>query len=830
MNTQHESSQSHMAGSNLRLGKLWVPLLFGSSIALVTLVVWQGLVTQDRADVNRLLSTHAGSIQRAIQRDFEIRIPDLQRMADRWVMKGGTPKPEWEADAKNYLKDIPGFQALEWVDSNLVVRWIVPFEGNEGAKDLLLTFEGRRKMALEASLKSRHAVLTLPIDLVQGRKGFLIVFPLFIENRFDGFILGVFRIQEWINDVMKEFLISDWGVAIFVEGEEVFTSQPHPQRLALERAIDREFRVQNRLWNVRVWPLGSLLGETTSTLPTVAMIVGLFVAGLTGITIRMAQTARWRLKAVEVSNVKLENEVSAKEKAFEALRESEARLQAVLDGSSSVIYVKDLDGRYLLINRRFEMLFNLARDEINGLTDFDIFPPETAAEFQLNDRKALEAPEPLSIEETAPHLDGPHIYISNKFPFFNEAGEPYAICGISTDITIRKWGEEALRENLRLLGFDARISHILAHGENLHDILHGCTKTMVSDLGAAFARIWTLNEHEDMLELQASSGLYTHLDGTHSRVPVGQFKIGMIASECKPHLTNTVIGDSRVPEQEWAKRQGLVAFAGYPILLQGRAIGVMAMFARHPLPEFTLKMLESVADRIGLGIERKRTEKALQKSEHDLWDALNERTRISQDLHDNILQSLYAVGLLIVAAKKPSAEGHHTEVETYLDQSISQLNRAIEEIRKFIRSLYSGSGAKINLYEELTMLVQAMKLSNSTKFELFVDPDADQSLTNDQKTQVLNIAREALRNSCQHAQATGGLVRLALREQGFLFEVKDNGKGFYANAQRSKGFGMSNMGTRAQAIGGILTVRSSPNQGTHILVTVAQNEEIASDS
>ena len=244
-----------MAHSNRRQGKIWVPLLFGSSIALVTLVVWQGLVTQDRAAVNRLLSTHAGGIQRAIQRDFEIRIPELQRMADRWVMRGGTPKPEWEDDAKNYLKDTPGFQALEWVDSNLVVRWIVPFEGNEDAKDLLLTFEGRRKMALEASLKSRDVMVTQPIDLVQGRKGFLIFFPLFIENRFDGFILGVFRIQEWINDVMKEFLISNWGVAIFVEGEEVFTSQPHPQRLALERAIDREFRVQNRLWNVRVWPL-----------------------------------------------------------------------------------------------------------------------------------------------------------------------------------------------------------------------------------------------------------------------------------------------------------------------------------------------------------------------------------------------------------------------------------------------------------------------------------------------------------------------------------------------------------------------------------------------
>ena len=67
------------------------------------------------------------------------------------------------------------------------------------------------------------------------------------------------------------------------------------------------------------------------------------------------------------------------------------------------------------------------------------------------------------------------------------------------------------------------------------------------------------------MELQASAGIYTHINGPHARVPVGQFKIVLIAKERKPHLTNSVIGDPRVPEQEWARREGLVAFAGYPL-------------------------------------------------------------------------------------------------------------------------------------------------------------------------------------------------------------------------------------------------------------------------
>ena len=102
--------------------------------------------------------------------------------------------------------------------------------------------------------------------------------------------------------------------------------------------------------------------------------------------------------------------------------------------------------------------------------------------------------------------------------------------------------------------------------------------------------------------LRASAGKYTNLDGSHSRVPVGQLKIGQIANEKSPILTNAVIGDPRIPEQEWAKREGLVAFAGYPLLRNDEVLGVMALFSRQSLTDFTLKSLGIVADRITTAI------------------------------------------------------------------------------------------------------------------------------------------------------------------------------------------------------------------------------------
>jgi signal transduction histidine kinase/CheY-like chemotaxis protein len=148
----------------------------------------------------------------------------------------------------------------------------------------------------------------------------------------------------------------------------------------------------------------------------------------------------------------------------------------------------------------------------------------------------------------------------------------------------------------------------------LQELLKHCCEAVVHYLDAAFARVWTLNESGDVLELQASAGLYTHIDGGHARVPVGKFKIGLIAQERKPHLTNQVIGDALVSDQAWAESEGMVAFAGHPLIVEGRLMGVMGLFARRPLPQATLSTLETIAKTIAMGIRRIQVEKDLRSA------------------------------------------------------------------------------------------------------------------------------------------------------------------------------------------------------------------------
>ncbi len=158
-------------------------------------------------------------------------------------------------------------------------------------------------------------------------------------------------------------------------------------------------------------------------------------------------------RALREAHDELEARVEARTRE---LMETQRRLRDIMDFSSAVIYLKDTEGRFLFINKHFEALFKVSAEAVVGKTDHDLFPKEMADAFRENDRRVLEAGAPVEFEEIAPHPDGPHTYISMKFPLRDTAGVPYGVCGISTDITERVQGEMALK------GARARLETLLA--------------------------------------------------------------------------------------------------------------------------------------------------------------------------------------------------------------------------------------------------------------------------------------------------------------------------------------------------------------------------------
>jgi len=138
-------------------------------------------------------------------------------------------------------------------------------------------------------------------------------------------------------------------------------------------------------------------------------------------------------------------DVTARRAAEQALAENQKKLKALMDHSPNLIFMKDLEGRYLQINKRFEQVFHVSKSHVIGATDQEIFSTEQAAQFQGHDQLVLQARASIEVEETATHDDGIHTSLVHKFPLQDQSGAVYAIGGIATDITDRKRIENELR-------------------------------------------------------------------------------------------------------------------------------------------------------------------------------------------------------------------------------------------------------------------------------------------------------------------------------------------------------------------------------------------------
>jgi PAS domain S-box-containing protein len=317
-----------------------------------------------------------------------------------------------------------------------------------------------------------------------------------------------------------------------------------------------------------------------------------------------------------LSSILDELETLANESDPEQEADHESRFNTLAETASDGIISIDDQSTIRYVNPAAGQMFGYEPGEMLNQS-LTVLMPERFRQIHLTSFRRYLATGQRHIRWKAIELVGLH-KSGREFPIEISFGEDvrrdkHFFTGIVRDVTerIRSARQAALHAEIH-----TAFSGLTAGA--LQTTLQLSAEAVVSHLDAAFARIWTLNDEGNMLELQASAGQYTRLDGEHARVPVGQLKIGLIAQERKPHLTNNVQNDERISHPEWAKREGMVAFAGYPLLVDGRLVGVLAMFARKMLEPAVLQTVALVADTIAKGIDRKWAENKLQESERNL--------------------------------------------------------------------------------------------------------------------------------------------------------------------------------------------------------------------
>jgi PAS domain S-box-containing protein len=215
--------------------------------------------------------------------------------------------------------------------------------------------------------------------------------------------------------------------------------------------------------------------------------------------------------------------------------------------------------------------------------------------------------------------------------------------------------------------------------------------------------------------------------------------------------------------------------------------------------------------------ERKRMEEALRQRERDLRAAVEERERISQDLHDGILQSLFAMGLTLETAKSMMSPRNRQTLSPSIDQVIDQLNRVMHEIRNFIAGLGSDLLKGKDLPTALQHMLKTLTQHHATRVRLAIDERAVQALSAEQSLHMALVIQEAVSNCIRHGRAQEATVSLKMLKQSLRLSIRDNGAGFNMETAKAIGHGLNNMAARAQKIGGRFTVFSKINKGTRVV-------------
>jgi signal transduction histidine kinase len=209
-------------------------------------------------------------------------------------------------------------------------------------------------------------------------------------------------------------------------------------------------------------------------------------------------------------------------------------------------------------------------------------------------------------------------------------------------------------------------------------------------------------------------------------------------------------------------------------------------------------------------------------TEHKL--AMEEREQLSRDLHDNILQALYAIGMQLEAGKL-SIKKSPRKAKLHMAQAVNQLNALMFDIRRFITALTQRTAMELDFGQALRQLITSMSGASQTQPELEIATPVLSFITPTLGEQLFNIIREALSNSTRHAQASHRWIRLSLAENAIHLIVGDNGVGFSTVRKRRAGHGLRNMAARAKQISAIFTIKSAPGKGTRVMVDIPLKKE-----
>jgi PAS domain S-box-containing protein len=522
-------------------------------------------------------------------------------------------------------------------------------------------------------------------------------------------------------------------------------------------------------------------------------------------------------------------EVARRQEAAEALRHERQLLLTLMNLLPDLIFVKDKEGRFLLVNEPFANSYGRPAAQILGHTDADFMLPRIAARCQATEARVLAGKSVLACEDTMRFPDGQsRTMVTHMAPFHDARGAVAGLVGIGHDITQRKLVEQAARRSEwklyranRTLQVIRDCHEAMLRADTELALLERICQVIVRSGGrVAWVALLDQNSHK-ILRPVAFTGfdleLLTEADISWAAKLSGRGPVGTAIRTGKCCICrNTHIASEFAPWRRFASRYGFGSAIALPLKLQDQCLGALSICAAEPdafNPADQLLFMDLADDlAFGLGTLRLRAERQRLVGEL-LKSAECEQERISRDLHDGVCQLLVGAKLRsgclrkITERRLPAARAEANAIEKLLNQAIQQ-TRDLAHGLSPVKVTPAGLGAALQKLADTVGGIHGLRCVCRCPRPVRI---SDHHLA----CHLYRIAQEAVQNALKHARAKNIIITLVAIGRRLVLTVSDDGTGIRL-VRGKRGAGLDNMHTRARLIGGRLKIQRRNRGGTAV--------------
>jgi two-component system sensor histidine kinase DevS len=373
---------------------------------------------------------------------------------------------------------------------------------------------------------------------------------------------------------------------------------------------------------------------------------------------------------------------------------------------------------------------------------------------------------------------------------------------------------ELKARNRELAAINA-VARVMSERVEIQELLQQTLGQVLQVTGMDAGEVYLLDESSGELRLAANRGIEANSLESIPRFNIGEGFPGVVVETGQP-ITTTDLASERSYLRTEVIEAGFKSYACIPIRLKGAVIGTLGLASKH-LHSFStrdLSLLEAIGHQVGVAVENARLYEEIER-----LAISEERSRIGMDLHDGVIQSIYAVGLTLETTRllMVSDPGQAQEL---LDKAVEGLNDAIRDIRNFILDLrphrFEG-----DLAQGLSRLVREFRANAMVEVDVEADNQQLHDLPAPQARALFLSAQEALANIARHARASHVQLSVEQADGRLVMQVEDDGLGFdLARQRQTVGHGLANMQARAEELGGTFTIDSQPGRGTSVFVNL----------